>query len=404
MYHVYVFTLPALLWLLVLWRAPSACNGSRPSRLLWGFLVSIAVALTTRPPAVEHLVRAATGSPDLSVLLKHLAGLASNYFILEYVITVHGRGPRRPWTARLRIAAAAAAALALTVVFVFFFQHDPDGPPSRVTDAHLGDWSVRLYEGIVYAYLGTSGALAARLFWSNRRSVPRGVLRSGVVCLAGGCALTVGYTAYRVFFLAEQHSRPGTPGPGTVDPVSETLPVVILLLLAVGLVLPPLRGLARYGRDQYALWRLHPLWADLLHAVPEVAFGPRVGRTRDLFILGDRTLDVAHRAFEIRDACLVLRERSAYGGPGGGTGVHGAGAGTVAAVARTVTADARTGLAEEPHARAEAAWLHAVLHGEGDGYREGGAAPLPWNARTPREEIGWLLKVAEAYGRVPRGA
>ncbi|WP_416237651.1 DUF6545 domain-containing protein [Streptomyces sp. NBC_00162] len=116
------------------------------------------------------------GSPDPSVLIKHLAGLASNYFILEYVITVHGRGPRRAATARV--------------------------------------------------------------------------------------------------------------------------------------------------------------------------FGPRVGRARDLFVLGDRTLDVAHRAFEIRDACLVLRDRSVATRP------EGPGADSDAPLE-----------GGEPDARAEAVWLFAALHG-----------------------------------------
>ncbi|WP_329572720.1 hypothetical protein [Kitasatospora sp. NBC_01266] len=52
MYTIYQFTLPALLWTLVIWRAPAALSGSRPSRLLWGFLTAMAVSLTTRPSAV----------------------------------------------------------------------------------------------------------------------------------------------------------------------------------------------------------------------------------------------------------------------------------------------------------------------------------------------------------------
>ncbi|MFD9575800.1 MAB_1171c family putative transporter [Streptomyces sp. NPDC059982] len=384
MHPVYVFTLPALLWALVIWRAPSALNGTRPSRLLWGFLVGLAVTLTARSPAVEHLIRLSTGSPDLSVLVKHLAGLASNHFILEYAITVHRRGPRRVSTARLRIVTALTAALALTTVFVLLFEHDPDGPASRVTDAHLGDWPVLLYEGIVYAYLGTSSALSAGLFWSNRRSVPWGVLRSGVVCLAGGCALTLVYTLYRVVFLARQDSHPEVPGPGTPDAVSETLPVIIILLLVAGLVLPPLRRLGCYVHDQYALWRLYPLWSDLLDAVPMVAFGPCVGRTRDLFILGDRTLDVAHRAFEIRDACLVLRGRGATArteGPPSGSD------------------DAPPRITD---AESEAAWLFSALR-TSPGTGPVGAPPPPSDARTPSEETEWLLKVATAYGQLSRG-
>ncbi|MGW5346691.1 MAB_1171c family putative transporter [Streptomyces sp. NPDC004050] len=383
MYTVYEFTLPALLWTLVIWRAPAAISGGRPSRFLWGFLAAIAVALTTRPPAAEHLIRATTGSPDLSVLIKHLASLASHYFMLEYVISVHGRRPRRAATVRLRLAMVSTAALALTVLFVFFFEHAPGVPAASVTDDHLGDPAVRLYEGIVYAYLGTATLLSAKLFWSNRRAVPRGLLRAGVVCLATACAVGFVYTVYRVVFLARQQSRTHDPQAGVIDPVSEILPVITLVILFVGLVLPPLRTFVRYVHDQYALWRLHPLWSDLIHAVPAVAFGPRAGRVRDLFTLGDRTLDVAHRAFEIRDACLVLRDRCATTRPEE--------AGT--------DSDALPSGGGGSDARAEGEWLAAALQGAPGSHH----APLPGAARTPSEEIAWLLEVAAAYRRSSRG-
>ncbi|MFJ8015622.1 MAB_1171c family putative transporter [Streptomyces sp. NPDC096339] len=382
MHPIYEFTLPALVWTLVLWRAPAAIGGARPSRCLWGFLVAVAVALTTRPPAVEHLIRISTGSPDLSVLVKHFACLASFHFMLEYVISVYGRRPQRAAAVRLRVAVVSAAALALTVLFVFFFEHDPGVPATAVTDDHLGDPAVRLYEGVVYAYFGTATLLSAKLFWSNRHAVPAGLLRAGVVCLAGGCALGLVYTVYRVVFLARQQSRTHGTQEGFGDPVSEFLPAVILLVLAVGLALPPLKTLVRYVHDQYALWRLYPLWSDLVRAVPAVAFGPRVGRTRDLLTLGDRTLDVAHRAFEIRDACLVLRDRC------GATRPEGAGTGS-----GTLTPRGGAGAGEE------AAWLTAALHGAPGSHH----APLPSDARTPGEEIAWLLEVAAAYRKSSRG-
>ncbi|MEV6580506.1 MAB_1171c family putative transporter [Streptomyces sp. NPDC051582] len=385
MYAIYQFALPAVLWTVVLWRVPSAF-GSRPSRYLLGFLTALTVAVTTRAPAVEDLVRVTTGSPDLPVLIKHLAGLASNYFILEYVITVHGRRPRREAASRLRLAAVLLAAVTLTVVFVFFFTHDSTVPATQVTDAHLGDPAVRLYEGIVYAYLGTATVLSAKLFWSNRHSVPRGLLRAGVMCLAAGSALGFTYTLYRVHFLARQGSQAQAPEPGSIDlQLSEVLPAITLLVLLVGLALPPLRTLGRYLHDQYALWQLYPLWNRLLEAAPTVVFGPRVGRARDLFVLGDRTLDVAHRAFEIRDACLVLRDRLIAPSPeASASGVAGPPGG------------------DEPDARAEAAWLCAALQGDLDA----GQPPLASHARTPREEIAWLLKVAAAYRQLsgPQGA
>lgn len=54
-----------------------------------------------------------------------------------------------------------------------------------------------------------------------------------------------------------------------------------------------------------------------------------------------------------------------------------------------------------PTARAEAEWLFSVLHEEPDACRA--AAPPLADSRTPAEEVAWLLKVAAAYGQLPRG-
>ncbi|GAB7185204.1 hypothetical protein ATKI12_5035 [Kitasatospora sp. Ki12] len=379
MFTVYWITLAVLLWTLAIWRAPSALSGSRPARCLWGFLTSMAVTVSTVLPGVEPFIRACTGSPDVIVLIKHIVGLASSYFTLEYVIAVHGRRPRRQASERLRIGLVVAAALALTVLFVFCFEHDPTVDATLVTDAHLGDPAVKLYEGIVYAYLGTSTALSAKLFWSNRRSVPRGLLRAGLLCMAAGCGFGFVYTLYRIYFLAGQKQSP-TPVAAPTNLPSLYLPVAAIVLIFVGLTLPPLRTAVRYARDQWALWRLYPLWSDLVESVPTVAFGRRTGRTRDLFMLGDRTLDVAHRAFAIRDAALVLRDRSEAASPGTG---------------RAVAVDELSG-DEQARARAEAAWLFAALR-PGPGAVDAGPPPAPSDARTPSEEVAWLLKVAAAY-------
>ncbi|MFD2122106.1 DUF6545 domain-containing protein [Streptomyces cirratus] len=44
----------------------------------------------------------------------------------------------------------------------------------------------------------------------------------------------------------------------------------------------PAPTLLRYLRDQYTLWQLYPMWADLVRAVPHVVLGTRTSRRRDL--------------------------------------------------------------------------------------------------------------------------
>ncbi|MFH8642493.1 MAB_1171c family putative transporter [Streptomyces goshikiensis] len=382
MFTLYQFTLPALVWAMVLWRARSAWV-SRPAACLWGFLVTAAVALTTRPTHVEQAVRTLTGLPDLSILLKHLTGVAAAYFLLEYVFAIHGRSSaNQPGPRRLRVLFALTGAAALTLIFVFWFQHDPDAPASRVTDAHLGDTSVRAYEGVFYLYLGSATVMSARLFWTNRRGVPAGLLRVGVVLMAAGSAVGAVYIVYRVVFLAQQHSLPQSAGSGRFDLLSELLPVIGILLLLTGMTLPPLQTVVRYVKDQRALWLMYPMWSDLVTAVPTVAFGTAVSRTRDLFTIGDRTLDVAHRAFEIRDVSLALRDRT-----------------TATATASTEAPEPALPPGQRDPALAEAVWLYrACRAGDEGGHRL--PAPTPparSGGGTPAEEIVWLLKVAAHY-------
>ncbi|MCG6500001.1 MAB_1171c family putative transporter [Kitasatospora sp. A2-31] len=385
----------ALLWAATLWRAPSVFRSpSTPaSRALWATLATMALALSTRLPAIARFMGAATGVPEISVLARNLLGLATAVFLLDYVHAVHGRPGQLLGSARLRHRLAFAAGLALTVLFVGFFNHDAINADH--IDAYCGDPAVRLYLAVHYLFLGTATALAAHLFWTNRLSVPRGLLRAGVRLLAAGCAVGFGHTVYRVVVLTRHGNAPPDPVTGRPvpvdDAVAELLPAVGALLLVLGISMPALRIALRYVYDQSAMWRLHPLWSDLVRAVPHVVFGTSRGRVRELFAYGDRSLDLAHRAFEIRDAALALRDTVPAPTPPA-TPPHPAGP---------------TGCAtpdEGAAAAAEAQWLRAALHHQAHGQPPAGGMPLEPDhpgCLTPREEIAWLLKVASAYRRLP---
>lgn len=386
---VFEILIPVLLWITVIWRAPSVW-GPPVSRSLWCFVASVAASLTMRPAAVARVLEALSGVPDITLILKHLTGLAATLFLLDYVYAVHGRktpnAGRRLLGVPLRYVLTATAAVALTVLFVFFLPHDSRG--SSGIDAHYGNTAVRLYLYIFYAFLGTSTAVAGKLFWSNRHNVPGGLLRSGVRLLAAAAATGFVYTLYRIVFVtARGDSRTNTGAPKAIyDPICELLPALALILCFLGLVLPPSRTVFRYLRHQFEMWQLYPLWSDLVSAVPHVVFGDPVSRTRDLFTLGDRTLDIAHRAFEIRDAALALRDDTpaAPGAepPADGAAAPGAGA-----------------------ARIEADWLHRSV-GQRAAGRPAPALPAALTrfggGRTPREEIAWYLEVAAAYRALGR--
>ncbi|MER7773214.1 MAB_1171c family putative transporter [Kitasatospora sp. NPDC096140] len=386
---LFTWLMPVLVWGVALWRTPSAFT-SRANRALWGTVTAIAVGLTVRPEGVATALADVTGIRDCTLLIKHLAGVTAAYFVLEYVQAVRHR-PERPRAARARLLVTVAAGVALTVLFLFALPHDYDG--AFGIDAHYGDPGVDLYLGVFNSVFAVAAARATALFWSNRASVQPGLLRIGVTCLACASATGLVYTLYRFYFVlssgnATELDADGKPVPLT-DPVCELLPAVMIILFVLGVAVPPARTLVNYLRDQYALWRLHPLWTDVAAAVPQVVLGTPNSRLRDLLTLGDRSVDLAHRAFAIRDAVLVLREDTPATPSAAGRSADGPPADVPAAC-------------DDP-ARTEARWLRAAVRHRACNLP---APALPASldtaagGRTPREEIARVLAVAAAYQEI----
>ncbi|MFE2145629.1 MAB_1171c family putative transporter [Streptomyces sp. NPDC059456] len=378
---LFEWLMPVLTWSVVLWRAPSAF-ASRANRALWAVFLSAAVALSTRPPVIESALEKVTGIDDVTILIKHLGAVLMASFVIDYVHAIHNR-PFQARAARLRLLFSGTASATLTLLFVFCLPHDLPG--SYGIDTRFGDPGVQAYLAVVYLVFAVAGSQAAVLFWTHRRNVPAGPLRAGIVCLAAAAGNGFLYALYRIYFVVQEgdsttFDAAGHPVP-PIDPVSELLPAVSIVLLVLGVAVPPTHTLVRYVRDQYALWRLHRLWSDLVTAVPHVVLGTPTSRRRDLFTPGDRSLDVAHRAFAIRDAALVLRDDSQ---------------------ARTDAAVMAEPGTEEEAARAEGEWLRAAVRRR---ERNLPLPPLPatldrtTGGRTPREEIAWLLKVAAFYAK-----
>ncbi|MEV7177830.1 MAB_1171c family putative transporter [Kitasatospora sp. NPDC093679] len=362
--------MPAALIGTALWRIPAAIHSGRAARSLCLTTGLLGLSLLCTNPAISgpihHMV------PNLPVLLRHLLTLASATYLLDYLDAVHADDARSRLRPGLPLLAASAAAM--TAIFFLLLPRGATPKADDVITQHLGEIRTDLYMAITYAYLGLAMISGTRTFWHNRRSVPRGLARTGTTLLAAGCATGALYTAWRLIVMTLAHI--GAPETPAIHQVGDILALITLVLIATGLTLPPLRTFARYCRDQRNLWRIHPLWADIAEQFPHLVLGERPrSRARELFTLGDRTIDVSHAAFTVRDGFLSLAPWAAPD----------------ATRAATVGADAMS----------EALWAKAALTRKAG--NDNPAVPdivlQDQQLRGPTAEIRWAAQVATYYSK-----
>ncbi|MFE2723874.1 MAB_1171c family putative transporter [Kitasatospora sp. NPDC059327] len=294
--HVIFLFIPATLVAISVWRLPAALRSGRTARSLCITIGTLGLALGVGAVNVA-LNDIITGLP---VLLRHLLGMSSIAYLLDYLYAVHGRGGRGRARANLPLAAAASVVMLLLFFLVLPREVTPD-PEDLLTD-HQGEPAVIAYQAIFYAYLGAAMALGAKTFGTARRAIPRGLVRAGVTSLTAGCALGTLYVVERLPYI----TIGGLGHNPNVDLLFDLTVATSILLIIIGLVLPPVRGLSRYLRDQRAMWVLYPLWSALIGEFPNLNLGDQRSRVRGIFTTGDLTIDVAHRAFVIRDAFMNL--------------------------------------------------------------------------------------------------
>ncbi|PYC76896.1 hypothetical protein C7C46_21130 [Streptomyces tateyamensis] len=346
-----------LLWLVTLWRLPTALREPR-KRALWTAFAGAAGLVTLGLPLPTRVIDGGTGIHNLVILGKHLIGLvacqASLTFVAETARPELARRLRRP---ALVVLAAAGAALAVNFSLV--------DQPSETADFYLGypgSVPAACYAAIVAGYLGTAMGLGCWLFAGNVRRAATRSLRAGLTVLALGTAAGFCYSVLRVCqILAQLFERPMFLGEDALYSIEWAAIALVLL----GSVIPAGGVALRALRDWRTARRLAPLWAALTAAVPEVVLTARLGRAPRVRL---------HRlVIEIRDAALVL---AGY---------------------------AETPLPVDADPAAEARWLHAAAtrrrSGQAPGHRAAAAgdteiAELDFDTETAR-----LLRLAGAYAR-----
>ncbi|MEU1312967.1 MAB_1171c family putative transporter [Streptomyces cinnamoneus] len=354
------------LWTAVVLRCPYAVRHPA-QRGLWLAVATAALAMTLTTSIGSVVPEAALG------LAGNLTGMVSAGAVLGFVITIVGGRRLHTWAC----GTVAAAALTLTVLGVTSGAHLSYGTITEIPPAAT---AYRLL--LIGTHLAVNAACVA-VCWRYGRGSSRSPLALGLRLFGIGTVLA---ELYWLRLFAGLFT--------TSDALLRYQPTLMSLhgiLRAAAVLVPTAVAVRRAAADVRTIWRLWPLWRELVDAVPHVALGrPRPRLHEILWPRAPWKLLAYRKVVETRDAILVLHGHA-------GPAVTAAARGTVAAAAL-------------PAERAEATLLACVLREA----RRARLAGLPPAGPHPPEPLGtglgngslgdertFLLRLAESYATPP---
>ncbi|MCQ4046553.1 MAB_1171c family putative transporter [Streptantibioticus rubrisoli] len=281
----------AAIWAAVLLRIPSARHDSR-QRGLCIAVAAAAAAMALRLNPVSRAIDFFTRDPHLTHLAMHLFAAFSAILVLDFLLVVTGGGPPR---ARLHMI---GAALLLLLVL-----RDATAKPhtQELIGPHgVSEPSIEFWLILTGMHLA-SDSTCLIVCWRYGRRSTSGTSRTSLALFGLGTAFAglfwLGYLVYMP-----------TRSPWIPPFLSLTMGLHGLLR-AASIAVPTVLD-TRMALDKVTtLWRLWPLWHDLVDAVPSVALiKPRKRLGEILWPQGPRDLIVYRKIVEIRDAILVLRD------------------------------------------------------------------------------------------------
>ncbi|HEY0719372.1 MAG TPA: MAB_1171c family putative transporter [Streptosporangiaceae bacterium] len=299
-----------VLWVVVLAQFPS--QRQVPVRwAVWATLVLLAAIGTLNLAAVGAWLDAASGLPNAADVAQHVLAVVASTLARYCVVQVFGPPrPRSRWPALIPAALAAAVVAALLTTFALSpaLTHPTD--TARYTDfpmQYAADPQVIAYWLIFVAYLGTTFGVIARLTWRYGRRAGRSPLGGGLLLVAAGMVAGLGYLAYGTAEVAARAAGARGPFISTAPRFIQGLFGALVVLVAVGGVLPATRHwtLVRQAARYRSLRQLYPLWAALCQAVPGIALDPAPAWA-DRLDPRDLQVRLYRRVIEIRDGYLAL--------------------------------------------------------------------------------------------------
>ncbi|MFJ4094894.1 MAB_1171c family putative transporter [Kitasatospora sp. NPDC089913] len=285
------------MWGAVAVRARPALR-SPHQRGLWLALAASAVAMTLQLPGVCEALNLLVGPVHVACLVRNLAGLVSTAAVVHFVATTTGRPERRG----LLAAPFAAVLITLVVIDVLTMPHpEPGGAPPRIgSDVQpLAYWVL-----LIGTHLAANAACAWTCWRYSGPTVGR-ELRLGLRLFGWSAALAGVYWLGHGVLLAVPADR--------LRPGLRLLLDLYAVLRTAAVLVPTVTAVAGAAADVRTVWRLAPLWRDLVTVVPQVALGEVRPRVAELLRPRLPWRLLAYRkVIETRDAILVLQE---YVGP-----------------------------------------------------------------------------------------
>jgi hypothetical protein len=277
------------LWVVVFLRLPTAVR-SRQQRMLLLAVIGLAGSITVYLDPVTAVVNRNLVFAQSCGLFMNAWGVFSAALILDFVLAA--TSDRRPWTVYGLMAATIGALVALN------FTVSPD---SGCVTSKMVPWYSPFWWLLIAAHLVAvipCAVLCGRYAYRARGDRS---LRAGLALLAAGFASSAAFWTVVLGFLLARPAWLGALFPLNIG--------ITAWLMTAGTSLPLVLEGYRLARHAGALWRLWPLWRDLVDTVPHVALTKPGPRVRDLFG-GPRTtyLRLYRRVIEIRDAILILAD------------------------------------------------------------------------------------------------
>ncbi|MEW2283393.1 MAB_1171c family putative transporter [Streptomyces sp. NPDC047841] len=278
------------LWSALVWRARPALRHSQ-QRGLWLTVLAATIAITLFQPRIVGPLTSAGLDVHTVSLVRNLIGVLSAGLVLLFVVDSSGP-PRLRRHVAVGMTAALVSLLLLDLLHVGRGTASAQGPASGAS----AYWLI-----LIAAHLA-GDAVALVVCWRySLRTAERDLVWS-LRLFAAGSVLALAFWSGYLWHLYDRAPR--------LLPYLTVIMSVHGFLRAASLLVPSASAVVRSAGALRTVWRLWPLWRDLVTAVPDVALArPRRSRLQE--VLWPRlppALQAHRQTIETYDALLTLQQ------------------------------------------------------------------------------------------------